>query len=311
MAQAKARYLILARRLPSPFASRSSGRMGALRRQCALLAIAVAGVDSIRVSGHRDDAARHRHMIVMASEKLAFCYVQKVASEHFGPMFNAVNNITDGGYDPGFSTTQSLNIDPSQVTRENGWRFAMFVRSPLERYLSAFLSKCVPTGTNKEPSQGGKWCFGKTRSAPVTMEEKVELFEERVRNDSVAGLANNDHWLSQYTVMKQNCGVENFAPEKLDYLGHMSSDADAVNSQVKEMLTKFTTLSNAAFVATEHFPTATKKLGLLQCPTAHCTQARNQLKHFYRKPETVDLVKTLFADDFENFKFGLPEELTQ
>lgn len=281
--------------------------MAAIGR-CALLGVALWAAEGLlaQPKGHDwKEVDLHRHVIALPKEKLAFCFIQKVASEHFGPMFNALNNISGAGLDPDPSSVYRLGLQYSDLTKGNGWRFAMFVRHPLERYLSAFLSKCVPTGGNKEPSSGGKFCHGPTRSAPVTLDEKVALFEERAKSDLANGLAQDDHWLSQHTVMQRHCGAE-FEPAKLDFLGHMTYDLSETNSQVQELL-KLTSVPSIAAVATEHFPLPATPLALVQCPTQHCTRAHREIVDFYRNPETVRNVMKLFKDDFDNYDFPVPD----
>jgi len=288
--------------------------MAALRRSCCLAALAAFGAEGLRsaappAGGQGGGGKRqikdepHRHVIAMKEHKLAFCYVQKVASEHFGPMFNAVNNIS-GGLDPEYSSLHNLGIPWPEVTRENGWKFAMFVRDPLERYLSAFLSKCLPTGGNKEPVSGGKNCHGPTRSAPVSQEEKVALFEERVRTDLANGLPTDDHWLSHYAVMQRHCGADKFEPAKLDYVGRMTYDLAETNSQVQGLL-KLTSLAGVEALATQHFP-APSPLALLQCPGQHCTRSYQDFDTFYKNPETVRIVVQIFKDDYAKFSLPLP-----
>mmetsp|Transcript_91322 Transcript_91322/g.204441 ORF Transcript_91322/g.204441 Transcript_91322/m.204441 type:complete len:315 (-) Transcript_91322:20-964(-) len=292
-------------------------------QRCALLAWAFVAIadglmtmPSIRqglpADVHMLDMPPQAHVLAMPEQKLAFCFVQKVASQHFAPLFNDVNNITVtvGGGDYDFSTVKGLGLDWTEMTRENGWRFAMFVRHPLERYLSAFLDKCV----HEEPdehyvaSDFGVHCFGPTLSGTATwnvsLEAQVALFEERVRHDLAEGLADNPHWLAQYAVMRRYCGEDRFAPEDLDFLGHMTYDNEDVNRQVREML-QLTSLPGIAALAEKHFPTAkaAKAPALVQCGTDHCSSEHEDFMQFYHTPDIVRGVVQLFQEDFDHYTF--------
>lgn len=253
----------------------------------------------LAVQGPRKDG--HSHAIVMPKEKLALCYFQKVASEHFCPMFNRVNqvNVTSAWC----SKPSQLGVKWSSVTKEQGWKFAIFVRDPLERYLSAFLSKCVPTALNMEPANEGKFCHGPTRSQPVTIEEEITLFEERVRSDAANGLANDGHWESQATTLANRCGMKRFRPSQLDFLGYLTHDLQAVNHEVQSMLS-LTKLNGVAKLANEYFPLP-KVLakGVSQCPKQHCTMAHEKFSKFYRSNETVRIVQSLLQNDYDTFQF--------
>mmetsp|Transcript_42764 Transcript_42764/g.123676 ORF Transcript_42764/g.123676 Transcript_42764/m.123676 type:complete len:245 (+) Transcript_42764:2-736(+) len=237
----------------------------------------------------------------MPEQKLAFCWMQKVASENFAALFNHVNN-NPGGVEALYSSFWALGVNLANVTREKGWRFAAFVRDPLDRYLSAFLSKCVPVGNNKGPANGGAFCHGPTLSVPLTLEDEIALFEARVRSDAARGALPDDfHWKSQSATLRDHCGMDRFNPAKLDFLGHITYDPANVNHEVQALL-GLTSLPNISGLSKEHFPLP-KGVSLLGCPKSHCTEAHAQFQDFYRNRETARLVQGLLQDDYDTFNF--------
>mmetsp|Transcript_10997 Transcript_10997/g.25852 ORF Transcript_10997/g.25852 Transcript_10997/m.25852 type:complete len:281 (+) Transcript_10997:81-923(+) len=269
-------------------------RLGGTTLVAALLATSDGILMQQQQLPYRRDAS-HWHALVMPEHKLAFCYFQKVASEHFAPLFNTVNLVEDPKDQDG-STARRQEVQWSEISKEHGWKFAFFTRDPLERYLSAFLSKCLPTGSNLHPVENGLRCYGPMRSAPVSQEEKIQMFEERTKMDAERGLPNNDHWLSQHTILTRFCDKDKFDPEKVDFIGRMTPDTQSVNDQVQAMLRGLTNLTGIAELTAAHFPVGA--LALVQCPTVHCTASTRVFRSFYRKQETVDIVKKLYADDY-------------
>jgi len=159
-------------------------------------------------------------VLVYPAKKLAFCYIEKNACTQFNGLFNALNHKTGPGDVWWRSIMPNIGVDPATATREKGWKWAVFVRDPLVRYLSAWGSKCVQredSGMNCLPE--GLFSSG-----------AVSDFEGHV----VASHANpgpnflNPHWAPQ----QDFCGGLHNA-SGYDFVGHLSGD---VNSQVRDML---------------------------------------------------------------------------
>uniref|UniRef100_A0A7S2DSM8 Sulfotransferase domain-containing protein n=1 Tax=Alexandrium andersonii TaxID=327968 RepID=A0A7S2DSM8_9DINO len=174
--------------------------------------------------------------LVVPSLKLAFCYVPKVACTQFKDLFNHLNHLdTKDGFPHDYlaSSVEKLGISRSSVSRENGWKFAMFTRDPALRYLSAFGSTCVAKddGTFEHDIE---CCGPLVKDNLMQPELLVKMFETRLMYDHAQGsVSQEQHW-SQQTEILMLCGWEDFRPEKVDFHGSIS-DGD-VNQQVKEML---------------------------------------------------------------------------
>lgn len=88
--------------------------------------------------------------IVVPEYKLLFCYIEKVACKSFNMLFQSLR----APYDPRMNNTNPwyLNTpfqhglqkhDVERLIADPSWHKAVFVREPLERFLSAFRSKCA------------------------------------------------------------------------------------------------------------------------------------------------------------------------
>mmetsp|Transcript_64843 Transcript_64843/g.201025 ORF Transcript_64843/g.201025 Transcript_64843/m.201025 type:complete len:317 (-) Transcript_64843:69-1019(-) len=267
------------------------------------------------------EGLRGFHIILLRPQKLAFCALQKVGSEHFGPLFagaanpsflQEVRNATDpvqvfnSNYDE--VRLMSSGLAWQQLTRENGWSFAFFTRDPLQRYLSAFLSKCTAPGPNLSPPSGGRDCFGPIldqAAGPVSLEQKRAAFEQRAARDAASGLAQDDHWKGQFAILKDIGGLERFGPGRADFEGSLS--LPDVTGQVAAMLGG-AGVPNAAELARFFFPPRDleKRRSQIQCPSTHCTDADEELETFYANPETVKNVLRLLCDDYTQLQLPLP-----
>mmetsp|Transcript_71386 Transcript_71386/g.209254 ORF Transcript_71386/g.209254 Transcript_71386/m.209254 type:complete len:365 (+) Transcript_71386:80-1174(+) len=242
----------------------------------------------VRTCKTSKDKLRALGPLLLPERKLAFCYVAKTACTQFKDLFNFLNNFSNKtlGYGHNYlaSMPRAMHISPQNITKENGWKFAVFTRDPLLRYLSAFGSSCVSNGRHFEHKFE---CCGKTVSNRVSQEKMVKHFEERVRYDSTHGLVKeDDHWVEQ-TEFLRNCGWEKFRPENLDFRGHLSGD---VNGQVKEML-RLVNYANDTVV--DRF-----------FPHDRIAGHRNPMKisaaeDFYKDPEILKAAMKLFEDDYE------------
>jgi len=160
------------------------------------------------------------YVLVYPPKKLAFCYIPKNACEQFNRLLNKLNNRTgDHGYPFGVSSLGSFGLTMADVSRENGWKWAVFLRNPLLRYLSAWASKCFHQEDDAAycahgmPSQTGS----------------VGDFERHVlaSHSHPGALAGESHWAEQQSA----CGGLRDA-SGYDFVGHLQGD---VNRQVHDM----------------------------------------------------------------------------
>lgn len=235
--------------------------------------------------------------LLLPEAKVAFCYMPKVASAQMSSMFGELNGIDEDYNDPWeASGPKALNISWANVTKANGWKFAFFTRDPLARYLSAFGSKCLPNSDGIVEGNG-KDCLGKITWHFAPMEQLVQTFEERARNDTKKGRpANNSHWFSQSTCLRA-CGIDRFHPKAVDFIGNLDNDAHAEVTRMFDTLGVSAAYPQAKEVVEKYFPSE---------GAGHSSRSHNKQDTFYRNRTTVWLVSKLYQEDYERLHLKRP-----
>lgn len=182
----------------------------------------------------KSDFSPASRVLVLPKQKFAFCYIEKVACTEFNKLFNALNYPTDDGmvcdgtHETAWfqSQPQNFGIELSEITAENGWKWAVFLREPHSRYLSAWGSKCLQQedfGINCVPSHA-------YANMSWTEQQQIEMFRSSTRLNyrNQSAMAANPHWANQSSF----CGGLGDL-SKFDMVGKLSGD---VNSKVHQML---------------------------------------------------------------------------
>lgn len=230
------------------------------------------------------------HRILLPSSKLAVCYIPKVACEQITNLFSDANGVSFKFWS---STPPAMNISWSSVTKQSGWKFGIFTRDPLERYLSCWLSKCTANAEGVVENQGTN-CRGRVLQEPTSLEGQIRAFEERALLDRVQGHPYPDtHWASQVNNV-EGCGWDRFGPEHADFNINLAGD---VHTQVLTMLQTANVPRNA-FLTDKYFP-AGRIAG-------HTSNASNMIRNFYRNPEVLRTVLSFFADDYAKLHLPVP-----
>lgn len=237
------------------------------------------------------------HVVLIPSVKLAFCLIPKIASDAFTRLFLEVNGqampdcTKECNHVFHAATAEGLGIDPAELSKENGWKSAYFLRDPLERYLSAFGSKCVPHVDGKVGDNGAN-CEGEIITTPGNSSDYVTAFEQRVRSDMETGLPPyNPHWVPQVQHIKHQCGMDLFKPDSIDFFGTLSGD---VNAKVKQML-ESSNVENFAELADKFFPPEGAN-------AVHASTTSKDFDVFFRNPDIVEDVAELYESDFALLK---------
>lgn len=235
------------------------------------------------------------NMILLKDAKLAFCILPKVASDAFVRLFLAANGqpiypcTTNCSMFQKDATFQGLGLALTDITKAKGWKFAYFLRDPLERYLSAFGSKCVPHVDGKV-RDGGLNCCGEVIKQPDSSEAYAKVFAHRTSRDRADGIPLfNPHWVPQQQIIHEQCGWDRFSPHNADYIETLNGD---VNSKVKTMLshTGVHVKDFEALVDT-YFPIAG--------PNANkASTTSSDFDLFYKEPVTVEAVASLYESDY-------------
>ncbi|CAJ1392073.1 unnamed protein product, partial [Effrenium voratum] len=255
------------------------------------------------------------YTLVHPPKQLAFCYVStsggrwkgKVASQRMVHFFNLLNRVQV----PETLTLWNEHISPEELIfwqgstpvgqkipePGRGWRFAAFVRDPLERYVSAFLSKCVP-GPDGVLEDNGRHCCFAAYGKHLTGEQLIEAFERRVIRDAkMRGPCDNMHWRPQVECLAM-CGPQFHDTRTLDFLGVISAfHGRPMKDQVYEML-------SMANVTQQHVE---KVFG--SQPDQHARDAGSFFQKFFRNITILCAALSLYQIDY--LQLGLPLILSE
>jgi len=233
--------------------------------------------------------------LIVPSLKLAFCYVPKVACSQFKDLFNRLNklNAAEGFgkfWTYGTSSHISLKVNRSVITKENGWKFAIFTRDPALRYLSSFGSTCVSKTDHASFEHRFECCGPVIEDNTMPAEQLIKMFEKRVDYDAWLGVPHrDDHWESQVAILKQ-CGWDKFAPDKVDYYGQMDGD---MNRKVKEMLEMVNGIDDWML---SHVDRLFPRKGI----AGHQSPVRKiPPELFFRNRTVLESVMRIYEDDYE------------
>ena len=115
--------------------------------------------------------------------------------------------------------------------RDSRWKYILFVRDPLERFLSAFTDKCLQTSTHCGDDDRIGWNHVTLQS---TLHEKIQAFQLYVALPiPTLKMLEDDHWILQSVYTLYGCGL---TWHRIDFIGLMSADRAAMNFQVRAML---------------------------------------------------------------------------
>lgn len=173
------------------------------------------------------EGARLNEVLVVPSLKLVFCFIPKNACTQFNRLMNALNGIGeqwDGDIcskrDPNYRSTMYGNFtarDLESALNDPTWTKATFLRDPLERMVSAYISKCV------RPRECGS-CMG--------LETSDSEDPEIAQLADTLEYTGDAHFLPQSSL----CGGLGDNIGAYDFIGHISRDSQAVAKQVANML---------------------------------------------------------------------------
>jgi len=274
----------------------------------------------------RPGETQTRH-IVLPEAKLAFCSLPKVASEAIVSLFNDANQrMCDG--DRGFMLSEPgrLGVNWSTVTRANGWKFGIFIRDPVERYLSTFLNKCNPLH-RIDPEH----CAGPTWPKGSTAEEVIRVFEMHVLRQGPYNMplvpAGGRHFWTQTDIIRRECGFEEFSVGRAEFVANASDHH--FGDDVRAMLER-AGVKHGGVLADRYFP-AVGHVGAMQSSEnlfynridekrhtdatsfvqslqeyerSHMTLPSNVVKQFFRRQAVIDTVLDYYADDCKQLGGG-------
>lgn len=180
----------------------------------------------------------------------------------------------------GSTAPHQFGLSLEDLKQENGWRWAVFIRLPIARYLSAWGSKCQ-YGEDVD-MEALILCGSECRvDNTASLKEKVTAFHAHLR-DSKKDMDENEgmrhrgdpHWEAQTSFFE----LYDVPFEKYDFVGHLRGD---VNGQVRKMLRM---VGATEELSEKHFPT--------DHIAGHQSNLGSNIEEFYRG--TGDVFNTLW-----------------
>mmetsp|Transcript_41238 Transcript_41238/g.93001 ORF Transcript_41238/g.93001 Transcript_41238/m.93001 type:complete len:295 (-) Transcript_41238:195-1079(-) len=176
---------------------------------------------------------KQRRVSVSFRFKLAFLLIEKNAGTQFNNLMAHMDGKQEGWPWAGATSPHIANLSYTDLTHESGWRWAVFLRDPMARYLSAWGSKCMMREDDGENCLASDKAFS---SANATLHDQVRSFTAHLQQawmdmkvNQGSSFRGNPHWETQTAFFdKIPLRINDF-----DFVGHLRGD---VNGQVREML---------------------------------------------------------------------------
>jgi len=238
-------------------------------------------------------------LLIAPDKKFAFCYMEKNACTQFNRLMNALNGMSsedaipfwksnsEGKFNKYFKRINVNGFDVSPISRANGWKLAIFVRDPAERFLSAWLSKCDAW------EYGGIDCLG-PRVTDLPLSQKVEEFERTVVEllpEYMKRVRDNGTYNAHYDPQHIFCGGRDLT--EFNFVGDLSGSPRFIQLQVIEML-KY----HAGIKESDPLMDLPRKLFPSEKTAGHGTGSSNLMKQFFRNRSIYNKVISLYAEDY-------------
>ena len=162
--------------------------------------------------------------------------------------------------------------------KRSEWKLAVFLRDPLERFLSAFMDKCMRFSNLCSETHRQGW---ETVTSKSPVGEQVRAFRAFASQLPTPGMSVNDHWIPQSLYLNHGCKL---TWQRIDFAGLLTSDRSAVNWQIFEMLHAVLGLSFelSEALADAYFPAAGHATKLAaQRTTTYREDDRSMFVQFY------------------------------
>jgi len=232
-------------------------------------------------------------MLIVPSKKFAFCYIEKNACTQFNRMINAMNGMNPHDATPFWKSNSDSkerrfrrHFENNSISRENGWKMAIFLRDPAERFLSAWLSKCDAW------EHEGIDCLG-PKVTDLPDEKKVELFEKTVLEllpKYMSFVHRIGYFNAHFDPQHVFCGGRNI--QEYDFVGKLSGSPEYIQKQVVNMMRL------AGMEEWEYLIDLPRKLFPSSRKAGHVTGSTTLMSKFYRNRTIYNKVVELYGEDY-------------
>lgn len=250
-----------------------------------------------------------QRLIILPRDRLLFCYIEKVAGTSFNSLFNQIANRTTHR----LRTMWLLNDwrahrlkvdDLLNLFHNEFWHKAVFFRDPVERFISAYRSKCLLRSRrgrhdlHSSRIERGSWhCENAFGSWNASFQRAVEV----VRSVEAIG---NAHWLQQF----QFCG------DLRRHISHFDTiellEPEGINRKVKRMLRRANVnVTQAVAAAVDRFFPPPNSRPLTDWRRGSFTNASATIQEYF--PNTAEGIDGLanvvrhYLEDYKLFNMTL------
>lgn len=245
--------------------------------------------------------------ILVPEHNLLFCYIEKVGCTAFNDIFAGLRKRYDARMIHTRKTTGWFQNSPYEhgFTKEDiesilvnsSWHKALFYRDPVERFVSAYRSKC------EYADPDGKWVCGMTFGSPVASFPLAvhRLRELHDRNDPEHDYTMNVHFMKQSSFcggLKNSLAyydtieplVRDTAHQKVSKL---LKDVGADPAWIDNFNQSFPPNTGDAFVQSD----------------AHITNSFEHLQDYLprKHPETLAALIHYYREDYRLFNISIPD----
>lgn len=247
-------------------------------------------------------------LIIIPEYNLLFCYIEKVACTSFNDVFsqlrmkfdkNAVRTVGPDGWLQ--NSLYSLGIRKEEVEAmmvNKSWHKALFYRDPIERFVSAYRSKCEGAD-----GDGDYFCKQAFESKYTTFREAVDWMFAR-RNDPWQNQTVNEHFKRQSSF----CGGLTNTLQHYDTVEQL--EVHTARDKTINLLSKIGADYHDIEDFDNMFPPAVAPVqGSSFLDSEHTTSAASHVQDYF-PAESPDLLAELFIyyqEDYHLFKMSPPE----
>jgi len=257
-----------------------------------------------------------KRLLVVPEHKLMFCFIEKNACSQFNGLMNDLNGVHGDRLYFGSSALSHFNWTQAELEEaltDSSWYKAVFLRDPMERLLSAFVSKCLPPEEGSALEGFGSSClFYENQAAsrqPPKFSDFVEMLARKVGDEqrpecewgTPEGCQQPHAYDPHFVRQTDFCGGVDL--NDYDFVGDLGGN---VSQQVKRMLMEVGAAADLLSVDKYFPPEGVRHAKTLQRPEHTLSHASDPAVStgYYKDPETVSLTHAIYAEDYKARNFG-------